>query len=269
MELWFDEMHTPNMRLGFRIKMELEHMKSEFQDIHVFDTYDYGKLLVIDGTVQLTERDEFVYHEMISHPPLLTHPDPKRILIIGGGDGGTAREVLKHGVEDVHVVDIDKAVVDISRRYFPEVSSSYEDPRVKLHIEDGVEYVKREGNFDIIIVDSTDPVGKAVGLFEEDFYRNVKNALNPGGVVVQQSGTPIYHMEEVCGVLKNMRKFFTHAALYLAFIPTYPSGMWAFTMGSDEPLRIRRGLNFETRYFSEELYLSPLPEFVKKGCKDE
>ncbi len=270
MEFWFDEMHTPNMRLGFRIRRELENVKSEYQDIHVFETWDYGKLLVIDGTVQLTERDEFIYHEMIVHPAMLTHPSPKKILIIGGGDGGSAREVLRHEPEEVHVVEIDGKVVEISKRHFPSVASAYSDPRVHLHIQDGIEFVRQNEGFDIVIVDSTDPVGPAVGLFREDFYRDIKGAMNPGGIIVQQCGTPVYHPEEVCGVLNNLKKFFRHASLYLAHIPTYPSGMWAFAMASDEELEKRRSLNFSTRYYTEELHrgLFSLPKFVEENCED-
>jgi len=269
MELWFDEMHTQNMRLGFRIVEELEHVRTKFQDIHIFETLEYGKLMVIDGTVQLTERDEFIYHEMIVHPAMLTHPSPKKILIIGGGDGGSAREALKHEPEEVHVVEIDEAVVNLSKKYFPQVASAYLDSRVSIHFEDGVEFIKRAGKYDVVIIDSTDPVGPATGLFQEDFYRNIKGILSAEGVVVQQCGTPIYHPEEVCGVLKNMGSQFRYAKLYLAFIPTYPSGMWAFSIASDSPLEMRREIGFKTRYFTRELYLPPLPKFVEENCNEE
>ncbi len=270
MELWFSEMHTPNVKLGFRIKRELEHICSLYQDIHLFETYEYGKLLVIDGTVQLTERDEFIYHEMIVHPPMLTHPSPKRILIIGGGDGGSAREALKHEPDEVHVVEIDEEVVNIARRHMPFVARSYEDHRVHLHIEDGIEFVKRGKNFDVIIIDSTDPVGPAEKLFTDEFYRYLKGALAPGGIISQQCGTPLYHPEEVCRVRKLLEDRFTHVEIYLAYIPTYPSGMWAFAMASDASLNLRRKLKFKTRYFSEDIYKSSmvLPNFVKEQCHE-
>ncbi len=270
MELWFDEMHTPNVRLGFRIKRELEHVRSEYQDIHVFETYDYGNLLVIDGTVQTTERDEYIYHEMIVHVPMLTHPNPRRVLIIGGGDGGAAREALKHDPEEVHVVEIDEMVVKLSKKYFPGIARAYEDPRVNLHIGDGIEFVKNNGDFDVIIIDSTDPVGPAAGLFEEEFYRNLKNALRPGGVVAQQCGSPFYNPGEACKARSELQKVFKYARLYLAYIPTYPSGMWSFVIASDEVIKRRRDTKFSTRYYTDALYDSSmvLPKFVEESCKD-
>ncbi len=269
MELWYSEMHTKNIKIGFRIKEEIEHVHSDYQDIHLFDTYDYGKLLVIDGTVQMTERDEFIYHEMIVHPPLLTHRNPRKILIIGGGDGGAAREVLKHDVDEVHLVEIDEEVVKIARKYLPSVASSYENSKLHLHIENGIEFVKKNKNFDVIIIDSTDPVGPAEGLFTEEFYMNVKKSLADGGIVSQQCGTPFYHPEEVCKVRRSLSKSFEHVKIYLAYIPTYPSGMWSFVIASDEEIKLRRPLNFKTRYFNEEIYRSSmiLPNFIQEECK--
>ncbi len=271
MELWYDEMHTPNMRLGFRIKRELEHVRSKYQDIHVFETYDYGNLLVIDGTVQTTERDEFIYHEMIVHIPMLTHKDPKRVLIIGGGDGGAAREALKHNPEEVHVVDIDEKVVEVSKKYLPRISSAYEDKRIHLHIEDGLKFVENHGDFDVIIVDSTDPVGPAVGLFQEDFYRKVKKALKPHGVMAQQCGSPFYNPQEACQVKNALKKIFKNVRLYLAYIPTYPSGMWAFVVASDDEIvRKRDGSMLNTKYYNDSIYEAAmvLPNIVKENCED-
>ncbi len=270
MELWYDELHTPNMRLGFRIKREIEHVRSRYQDIHVFETHDYGNLLVIDGTVQTTEIDEYVYHEMITHMPMLTHPSPKNVLIIGGGDGGAAREALKHNPNEVHVVEIDEKVVEVSRKYLPGISQAYADSRVKLHIEDGIKFIKNYGGFDVIIVDSTDPVGPAEGLFHKDFYRDIKKSLTPGGVMAQQCGTPVYHPEELKNTYSALRRVFRFVKVFLAYIPTYPSGMWAFVMASDSKIKRRRTANFETKYYNDDLYESSmvLPEFVKKCCED-
>ncbi len=270
MEFWFDEMHTHNVRLGFRIKKEFEHVRSKYQDIHVFETYDYGNLLVIDGTVQTTERDEFIYHEMIVHVPMLTHPDPKRVLIIGGGDGGAAREALKHDPKEIHVVEIDEKVVELSKKYFSDIAKAYNDKRVTLHVEDGIEFVKKNSGFDVIIVDSTDPVGPATGLFEEEFYKRIKNALSPNGVVAQQSGTPFYHPEETCKAYALLSKVFKNVKIYLAYIPTYPSGMWSFVIASDMEIKERRKKSFETKYYNSEIYDSSmvLPNFVKEHCKN-
>ncbi len=268
MDYWFSEEHTSNVKLSFRIKEEIAHVKSHYQDIYLFETYEFGKMLVIDGTVQTTIKDEFIYHEMIVHPPMLTHPQPKRILIIGGGDGGAAREVLKHDPEEVHVVEIDRDVVELSKKYLRELSSAYQNPRVHLHIENGVEFVKKERNFDVIIIDSTDPVGPAAGLFEREFYESLKASLNEGGIITQQCGTPFYHPEEVCKAKNTLGKIFRYVKIYLAYIPTYPSGMWAFVMASDSPIERRRSCGFKTRYYNDEIYDSSmvLPNFVKEYC---
>ncbi len=270
MEIWYSEEHTENIKLGFRIKEEIAHVISKYQDIHIFETYDFGKLLVIDGTVQTTERDEFIYHEMIVHPPMFTHNAPKKILIIGGGDGGAVREVLKHDVDEIHVVEIDEEVVNLSKKYLKTLSSSYNDPRVSLHIEDGIKFVKRGEKYDVIIIDSTDPVKHATGLFEKEFYQDIKNSLNPDGIMVEQCGTPFYHIEELKGVFSKLSLIFKYVKIYLAYIPTYPSGMWAFVMASDSEIRRRRKLNFKTKYYNDELYYSAmvLPNFVNEYCKN-
>ena len=271
MEIWYSEEHTENMKLSFRIKEELAHVISKYQDIHIFETCDYGKLLVIDGTVQTTERDEFIYHEMLVHPPMLTHINPRKILIIGGGDGGAAREVLKHEPQEVHIVEIDEEVVNLSKKYLKSISSGYNDKRVHLHIEDGIKFVKKGEKYDVIIIDSTDPVKHAKGLFEEDFYYSIKNSLNSDGVLVQQCGTPFYHPEELNGVFSKLSKVFKYVKLYLAYIPTYPSGMWSFTMASNQEIKRRRKLNFKTKYYNDEIYYSSmvLPNFVNEYCKDK
>jgi len=271
MEYWYYEMHTDNVKIGFRVREEMAHRKSRYQEIYVLDTYEYGRILVIDGTVQLTERDEFIYHEMITHVPLLSHENPRKILIIGGGDGGVAREVLKHNPESIDIVDIDEEVVKISREYLPFVSSSYNDNRVHIHIGDGIEFVRNRRGFgyNAVIVDSTDPIGPAKSLFKEDFYRDVKKVIEPNGIFVQQCGSPIYHPEELCNSYNLLSGIFKNVKIYLAYIPTYPSGMWSFVIGSDVDIRMRRRADFETRYFNEDIYESSmaLPNFIKEKCK--
>ena len=271
MEFWYGEMHTQNVKLSFRIKEEIAHVKSKYQDIHILDSYEFGRLLVIDGTVQLTEKDEFIYHEMIVHPPMLTHPDPQRVLIIGGGDGGAAREALKHNPEWIDVVEIDEEVVDLSKKYLPQISIGYEDPRVHLHISDGIEFVKKSEKYDVIIIDSTDPVGPAKGLFEKEFYENLKRVLSSDGVISQQCGSPFYHPEEVCDVYHILKKIFNYVKIYLAYIPTYPSGMWSFIMASDEKIERRREKRFKTRYYNHKIHDSSmiLPNFIREQCEEK
>ena len=216
--------------------------------------------------MQTTERDEFVYHEMIVHPPMHTHPAPQKILIIGGGDGGAAREAIKHNPQRIDVVEIDEEVVKLSKKYLKKISMAYEDPRVHLHIENGIDFVKKGGKYDIIIIDSTDPVGPAKTLFEREFYLNIKKCMHRDSIFVQQCGSPFYHPEELRESYMHLIKIFRYVKVYLAYIPTYPSGMWAFVMASDSEIKRRRDLKLETKYYTDEIYdfSMALPKFVKE-----
>lgn len=266
-ENWFSERYSDNLQLSFRVKDQLLSVRTDFQRIDVFDTYDFGKLLTIDGTVQLTDRDEFVYHEMITMVPYyLSSKPPKNALVIGGGDGGTAGQLLKMGFEKVINVEIDTQVVEVCKKHFPDIYNSFNDKRVELRIEDGVKYIKTtKEKFDLVIIDSTDPVGPAEGLFMEDFYRSIKNVLSDSGIVVTQSGSPFYQPKALQMAYNGMTKVFNHVLPYTAFIPTYPSGFWSFTMGMDYEPSVRDNEIKTGKYFNRGVLEGSfkLPQFVK------
>jgi len=234
MDLWFTEKHQLGFGVTYKVKRTLVDEETPFQKLAILDTQPFGKMLLLDGLVMTTVADEFVYHEMITHPALCTHRAPKRVLVIGGGDGGTVREVLRHPtVESVELCEIDRRVVEICREYLQETSCRLDDPRVSIVYADGIEYVKNASSkYDCIIVDSTDPIGPAVGLFGEEFYRSVYNALTDDGVLAAQTESPIADPELVRRVTRNIGSVFPICGLYLAAIPTYPSGLWSFTIGS-------------------------------------
>lgn len=260
MEFWFTEKQTENVGLSLRVRESLLVEQTPFQQLAVLDTYLYGRMLVLDGAIQTTEEDEFVYHEMITHVPLITHPHPREVLVIGGGDGGTVREIVKHpDVSRVRLVEIDDRVVAAARRFLPSLSQALDDPRAEVIIADGTEYVRatREA-CDVIIIDSTDPVGPAVKLFEADFYRTVHGALTPEGLFVAQSKSPYLDRDLIREILAIMRSLFPITLIYTAAIPTYPSGFWSFVLGSKRhhPLTFDEGRaeKLETRYYSPEIH---------------
>jgi spermidine synthase len=235
--VWFTE-RNDTMAFSLRYKGDILYNKrSDFQKVQVYDTYEYGKMLVLDEKVMTTEKDEFAYHEMVSHVPLLVHPNPQRVLIIGGGDGGTAREVLKHHtVEDVVVVEIDGDVVTVCQEHLPEMAHSFMDERVTLKIEDGITYLQNiaDASFDVIIIDSTDPEGPAEGLFGHAFYQDVYRALKEGGIVVVQGESPMFNRNTFRDIRSCHAEIFgpENVHTYLVHIPTYPSGMWSFGFAS-------------------------------------
>ena len=236
----------------------------------VLDTLQFGRMLVLDGMVQLTAADEFVYHEMIVHPAMRTHPAPKVVVVVGGGDGGTVREICKYpSVEKIILVEIDEQVVEASRRFFPELSSCLDDPRVELRIADGIEFIHSLESFcDLVIIDSTEPVGPAIGLFETSFYEAVSRALKDDGIMVAQTESPFFNEDLIRTVFPRVRKVFPAAYFYLASIPTYPSGLWSFSLGSKKysPL-IPQGsfVPQNTRYYRPGIHNSSfdLPGFVQ------
>ncbi|MDZ4339335.1 MAG: polyamine aminopropyltransferase [candidate division NC10 bacterium] len=260
MEFWFTERQTDDLGLSVRVRETLLVEQTPFQRLAVFDTVQYGRMLVLDGAIQTTDRDEFIYHEMITHVPLTTHPRPREVLVIGGGDGGTVREVLRHAaVTRVRLVEIDGHVVAAARRFFPGLSRALDDARADVVIGDGAAHVRgARGAYDVILVDSTDPVGPAVQLFQADFYRAVSDALTPDGLFVAQCKSPYLDRGLIREVLDAVRSLFPIACLYTAVIPTYPSGFWSFVLGSKvhHPLRFDedRAEQLKTRYYSPDIH---------------
>ncbi len=232
--------------------------KSQYQEILVIENEYFGKILILDGVVQLTERDEFFYHEMLVHVVMHAHPEPKRVVVIGGGDGGAVREVLKHEtVEKLYFVEIDNEVINTSKKFFPTVSSQIDSPKVEIKNMDGAEFIKnRKEEFDIVIVDSTDIIGFAKSLFTVEFFRSVKEALKEDGMFVTLSESLHFHKEMVVNVQETMKLVFPIVDLYTAPIATYAGNWWTFSAGSNKlPLRqMRRPCISPTRYYSEEIH---------------
>lgn len=273
---WFTECASEaGFAFSLKVKAKVFEQQSPFQKVEVYDTEQWGKLMVIDGYVMLTTRDNFLYHEMMSHPALFTHAEPKKAVIIGGGDCGTLREVLKHpDIEKVWQIDIDEVVTRAAEQHFPELCESNNDPRAELLWIDGIKWVKdaEPESVDIVIVDSTDPVGPAKGLFSEDFYRNVHRMLRPGGLVVAQSESPLVHMR----ILKEMHACMRGAGFddvkTLQFPqPVYPTGWWSATMamkgGKIDGFResAARSKPFKTRYYTPEIHRAAfcMPQFFQ------
>ncbi|RFA30145.1 spermidine synthase [Alkalilimnicola ehrlichii] len=280
---WWSEAYTDEgVAFSLQVTEKLHEEQTPFQHIEVYQSTHWGKLLVIDGCVMLTSRDNFTYHEMMSHPALFTHPNPKRVLIIGGGDCGMLREVLKHpGVEQAVQVDIDEGVTRAAQQFFPELCESNDDPRATLLFDDGVQYVKdaADGSVDVVIVDSTDPVGPAEGLFGEAFMRDVHRILGDDGLLVQQSESPILHrdsiLKELHGVMRGAG--FTQVVTMQFPVCSYPSGWWSATMAgkSGDITQFRRAdaeaKPFRTHYYNAGIHQGALaaPEFCKELFSDQ
>ena len=257
---WFSEPFAASgSAISFRITRKLGEAKTPFQFIEVYETTDWGNLMVIDGAIMLTSRDNFLYHEMMSHPALFTHPAPKRVVIIGGGDCGTLREVLKHeGVESCVQCDIDEQVTRLAERFFPELCDSNHDPRATLMFDDGIAYMKNldAESVDVVIVDSTDPVGPAEGLFNEAFYRSCHRALREGGLLVQQSESPLAHLELIRAMREHMGRAGFGAFATLPFPqPCYPTGWWSCTIAAKgEKIPMFRAADAERKTFATRYY---------------
>lgn len=238
MNLWFQEEQESNQRLSYKVSDVLFAGSSPFQSVHVIETEAYGRVLLIDGLVMITDRDEFVYHEMIAHVPLLHHENPREIVVIGGGDGGTVRELLKHSeVENITLCEIDEMVVDVSKKYFPKVASGLDHSKVNVQIGDGIAYMKAlaPASLDVVIVDSTDPIGPGEGLFTEDFYKSVSDVLKPDGMMVCQSESPWYDESILKRIYRNVSAGFSSVHPYLGSVPTYPRGLWSWTLAHNKP----------------------------------
>ncbi|MBL7101057.1 MAG: polyamine aminopropyltransferase [Nanoarchaeota archaeon] len=257
--------------IAVKVKKVLESCKSEFQKIEVYETECFGRMLVIDGIIMLTDFDEFAYHEMIVHVPLSVHPNPRKVLVIGGGDGGAVRELLKHPVEEVHVCEIDKEVISISKKYFPDLASGFDDPRVKVFNEDGAEFVKKK-QYDVIIVDSTDPIGPGKALFEAEFYKDLYGSLAEDGIAVTQSESMFYDKELIKKLFDSNKKIFPIVKYYFTNVPTYPSGTIGFSFCSKkyDPIKDRKDKKLEgLKYYNPETHESAfvLPSFIKDIIK--
>ena len=276
MSLWYTEKHTPHSGITIEVRKALYNATSPFQTIDVLDTYEFGKILLLDGLVMLTERDEFVYHEMLAHVPLLTHLRPVNVLVVGGGDGGTVREVLKHRtVESVTLVEIDRMVVEAALEYLPDISSGLRDARVGIVYEDGVKYLEGvpEGSFDVILVDSTDPMGPAEGLFSMEFFGSCRRALGEKGVFASQTESPFYHLPFMVDVSRRLRSVYQSARFYFAPVTTYPGGNWSFALGvtgSEAEPRLEDGAGLHTRYYSPEIHSACFarPRFLAEALKE-
>ncbi|NEU30451.1 polyamine aminopropyltransferase [bacterium LRH843] len=270
MELWFTEKQTERFGITAKIKRTLHSEKTEFQQLDVVETEEFGNMLILDGMVMTTEKDEFVYHEMVAHVPLFTHPNPKNVLVVGGGDGGVIREVLKHpSVEKATLVEIDGKVIEYSKKYLPSIAGALDDPRVDVQVDDGFMHIaKAEQAYDVIMVDSTEPVGPAVKLFEKGFYEGISRALKDDGIFVAQTDNPWFQSELISKVFRDVKEIFPITRLYTANVPTYPSGLWTFTIGSKkhDPLAVEpsRFHAIETKYYTKELHAAAfaLPKFV-------
>jgi len=280
-EHWFNEQHDySGSAIGFRVKERLHAEKTPFQTIEIYDSTDWGKLMVIDGCMMVTTRDNFFYHEMMSHPALFTHPRAKRVVIIGGGDCGTLREVLKHDeVESAIQVEIDERVTRLAEKYFPELCESNNDPRAQLLFIDGIKWMAEcePETLDVVIVDSTDPIGPAEGLFNEAFYQSCLKALRTGGILVQQSESPLAHLPLLTSIRKAMKGAGFQAMRTLTFPqPCYPTGWWSATLarkGVDLEDFRERGAEmkqFETKYYNVDMHKAALamPEFLREAFGD-
>ena len=271
MDLWIKEMQNENAAMTYKVKETLRTEKTKYQELAILDTYEFGRMLVLDGIVQTTIRDEYAYHEMITHVPLFTHGNPKKVLVVGGGDGGTIREILKHkSVEKAVLCEIDDRVVELSKKYLPEISSKLSDPRVEVFIGDGIKYVKEHKNeFDVAIIDSTDPIGAAEGLFSASFYKSVFDCLREDGIFTAQTESPFYSPEIVKKVYSDIKSVFPITKLYMGNVPTYPGVHWSFTMGSKKNDPEKTDINsipeFDTKYYHKDLHKACfiLPKYIK------
>lgn len=274
---WFTEVcEDGGSAFSLKIKAKVHDQQSPFQKVEVFETEKFGHLMTIDGFTMVSTRENFLYHEMMSHPVLFTHPEPRRVLIIGGGDCGTLREVLKHPtVTLAQQVDIDEAVTRAAEQFFPELCQSNSDPRAELYFEDGIKWAAKAeaGYYDVIIVDGTDPVGPGEGLFNEAFYRSCVRALSANGLLVQQTESPLYHMKLLNEVRLAMRRAGFAGVHTLTFPqPIYPSGWWTATIATkdagvdDYRSQDIQNKPFETRYYNLEIHRAAFaqPEFMRR-----
>ena len=258
---WFSEICSlwPGMALSLEIEQILYSKKSQFQQIDIFQTKNHGKMLVLDGIIQLTQSDEFAYQEMLAHVPLFAHPNPENILVIGGGDGGILREASRHDcIETIDFCEIDEDVINVCKEFLPDLACGFDDSRVNVHIADGNDFVQAEKNrYDIIIVDSSDPIGPGQALFELPFYQNLKTALKPNGIIATQGESFFIHKQCVINLMKMTKALFPVQAYSYFLVPTYPGGHIGVCLGSLGP-QLKKPYRSVTENFQKQLkYYTP------------
>ncbi len=277
MELWYTEKHTKNVKFSIKVNRQLVSVTSPFQRIDIFESEEFGRFLTLDGFMMLTEKDEFIYHEMMVHIPMAVKENVKKVLVVGAGDGGTVRELLKYDtIEHIDMVEIDKMVVDVCKEYLPSTACKLDDPRVSIYYEDGLKFVRsKTAEYDVVLVDSTDPFGPGEDLFTREFYGNCYNALKEDGILINQHESPYYEADaEAAGrAHKQLKAVFPVATVYQFHMPTYPSGHWLFGFASKkyspvEDLKAEEWnkLGISTRYYNTELHKGAfaLPNYVKE-----
>ncbi len=280
-DLWFTENHTKNARFSMKVDKLIFTKQSEFQRIDIFDSLEFGRVLTLDGYTMLTEKDEYMYHEMIVHVPMCVHPEAENVLVIGGGDGGTVRELARYdSIKNIDLVEIDEDVVTACQKYLPSTASRLDDPRVKKHYEDGLKFIRHhENEYDVIIVDSTDPFGPGEGLFTREFYGNCYRALKEDGIMVNQHESPFYTDTAYAMQRAHERivQSFPISRVYEVHIPTYPSGHWLFGFASKKyhpyknvDFKRWERLNLKTRYYNVKLHAASfaLPTYVEEMLRE-
>jgi len=282
MELWYTEEWTNNVRLSIKATKHLYSEKSPFQQVDIMESVEFGKFLTLDGLMMANEKDEFIYHDCIVHPAMATNPDIKKVLVIGAGDGGTVRELTRYpNIEVIDMVEIDELVVRSCQEFLPITAEKLDDPRVNLYFEDGVAFAKNSetGYYDLVIVDSTDPIGPGEGLFSVDFYNDCYRILSDNGILVNQHESPYFERDarEMKRAHSKIKALFPISRVYQAHIPTYPSGHWLFGFASKQldPLKDAnfeawKALGLKTKYYNTDLHLGAfaLPTYVKEMLED-
>ena len=277
MDLWFSEFHAQGVKLSIKVNKQLYSEQSDFQRIDVFESEEFGRFLTLDGYMMLTQRDEFIYHEMITHVPMAVNPAIKNVLVIGAGDGGAVRELARYKtVEKIDLVEIDERVVEVCKEFLPQTACCFDDPRLNVYYQDGLKFVRRcENEYDLIIVDSTDPFGPGEGLFTKEFYGNCYKALTQNGIMVNQCESPFYKEDRIAmqRAHKRIVESFPISRVYQAHIPTYPSGHWLFGFASKtlHPVKDYDGkrwqeLGIKTHYYNPQLHIGAfaLPNYVQE-----
>lgn len=281
MQLWFTEKHTPHVKLSIQVDRQLFCGQSEFQRVDVFDSREFGRFLTLDGYMMLTEKDEFIYHEMIVHVPMAVHPNVRHALVIGAGDGGVIRELTQYqSIERIDLVEIDELVVEVCKKYLPKTSCCMDDERLHIYFEDGLKFIRRyEDEYDLIIVDSTDPFGPGEVLFTKEFYGNCFKALKADGIMVNQHESPFYQEDAIAmqRAHKRIVESFPISRVYQAHIPTYPSGHWLFGFASKQYHPIKdfqktrwKANGIKTKYYNTGIHIGAfaLPNYVEELLRD-